>query len=262
MLSLFKKTAVFVCSYLLLMIPTYILPYFGSNSALVYAVGGLFGHGMTPQWWMHAWSLVMLMLIANLRGKLIAKRYLVVFPLLAAAFDLIPGMSLVPLVPTVMHLMALVLGVMGTVVQESVPMVNGETDALPAALPAAIPPVGPSLTGEAWVASLMTVALIAGSMQFTMHARQALGSVPATPTHPGVKAPAASTSAMPAMPASETGGASDVAAQPANTSVNTSVKSTAKIAVHKTPASVKATTAQAPKSNAAPTTVRYININD
>ena len=35
------------------------------------------------------------------------------FPILALGFDLAPGVSSVPLVPTVMHLLAIILGVAG-----------------------------------------------------------------------------------------------------------------------------------------------------
>ena len=49
-----------------------------------------------------------------LRGGLIDKRWLVIFPILAAFFDLVPGFNWIPLVPTVMHLLAIILAVAGT----------------------------------------------------------------------------------------------------------------------------------------------------
>lgn len=111
MSSLFRNTPVFVVGYVFLMIPTYILPWLGSNSTVLNALSATIGHGMTPQWWMHAWCLVMLILIAWMRGDFISKKYLPVFPFLAAAFDLTPGLSIIPFIPTALHLAAIILGV-------------------------------------------------------------------------------------------------------------------------------------------------------
>lgn len=101
----------YIAAYLLLLIPTYILPYFGSNSSLVNVVSTATGMGMTPLWWLHAWCLVMLVILGWWRGRWTARAYLPVFPFLAGAFDLIPILNLVPLVPTVMHLIGMVVGV-------------------------------------------------------------------------------------------------------------------------------------------------------
>ncbi len=111
-----RNTPAFVISYLVLMIPTYILPYFGSNSSLVNALSVSQGMGMLPQWWMHIWFLVMLTLLVWLRGSVIDKAYLPVFPVIAAIFDMTPGLSMIPMIPTVMHLVGIILGAMGVVV--------------------------------------------------------------------------------------------------------------------------------------------------
>jgi hypothetical protein len=107
----FRSTPAFVVAYLLLMVPTYILPYFGSNSSLVNAVSAAVGWGLTIPWFMHAWCLAMLAILTWTRGRWIHKAYLPVFPILAAVFDMTPGLSMVPLIPTVMHIVAIVLGV-------------------------------------------------------------------------------------------------------------------------------------------------------
>jgi hypothetical protein len=101
---------VYVICYLLLMIPTYILPYFGSNSSVVNAISTAVGFGPTPQWWMHVWFLVMLVLLTWLRGAVTSKKHLVAFAIVAAVFDMAPGLSMIPLVPTVMHLLAIIMG--------------------------------------------------------------------------------------------------------------------------------------------------------
>lgn len=108
-----RLTPAFVVAYLMLMIPTYILPYFGSNSTMVNALGAALGMGPTPQWWAHVWCLSMLSMLGWLRGKVIGKTYLPVFPVLAAVFDLTPGLSAIPMVPTFLHLAGIIVGAMG-----------------------------------------------------------------------------------------------------------------------------------------------------
>lgn len=115
MARILTSTVGFLASYLVLMIPTYLLPYAGSNSSIVNGVTALMGRGPTPMWWTHFWCLFMLVLIGQVRGRLVGKPYLLVFPIVALVFDLTPGLSAIPLVPTLMHLLCLILGAMGAV---------------------------------------------------------------------------------------------------------------------------------------------------
>ena len=105
-----KNKTTFIVVYLVLMVPTYVLPYFGSNSSIVNTISATIGWGPTPQWWMHAWCLGMLMTITLVRSRFVAKAYLIVFPVLAGIFDLTPLLSSIPLVPSLMHLCALLIG--------------------------------------------------------------------------------------------------------------------------------------------------------
>lgn len=114
MLRILTSTVGFLISYLVLMIPTYLLPYTGSNSSIINGMAALVGRGPTPQWWMHFWCLFMLILISQVRGRMSSKPYLLAFPILALVFDLTPGLSAIPLVPTLLHLLCLILGAMGT----------------------------------------------------------------------------------------------------------------------------------------------------
>ncbi len=111
--KLFQSSAAFVIAYVLLMLPTYLLPYLGSNSTLANGAAMAIGLSMPPTWWTHCWSLFMLMAIAQGRGEVIGKQYLPLFPMIAMAFDLAPVLSMIPLVPTIFHLIAIGLGVMG-----------------------------------------------------------------------------------------------------------------------------------------------------
>ncbi len=109
--SLFRNPTFFVVSYLTLLIPTYLLPMLGSNSTVLNAIALGTGHGLLPQWWVHAWCLVMLILLAWLRGDFIGRKYLPIFPVLAAVFDLTPVLNMIPLMPTVFHVVTIILAV-------------------------------------------------------------------------------------------------------------------------------------------------------
>lgn len=259
MISLLKNTVFYVIGYLLLMIPTYVLPYFGSNSLIANGLGAALGRGPMPQWWLHAWALVMLVLLGHLRGKLVGKRYLIVFPLVAAVFDMVPGLSIIPMVPTVMHALAIILGAINPVV------VNAalEGDATSPALPSR----GPTI-----VAGLMTVATVAGSAWFALNfagsgtsKNQILVSKPhPASTYPKpTLAPAAIVAPSPAEPAPSV--------LPTSQTLTTATAS-------QSPATEKKTAAKPPRSKpmaqattARPSTkpepapapkVRYINLSD
>lgn len=105
------STATFFLVYSVLMFPMYYLPYHGSNSA----IGGLTGAApqeaaVNPAFWPHLAALLILVTITWFRGALLNRRWLVVFPVLASIFDLAPDQSFVPLIPVVLHILAILLG--------------------------------------------------------------------------------------------------------------------------------------------------------
>ena len=59
----------------------------------------------------HLGSMLVLIAITWFRGNLVDKKWLVVFPILATVFDFVPTLNFIPLVPTVMHLLAIIMGV-------------------------------------------------------------------------------------------------------------------------------------------------------
>ncbi len=152
-----RNPIAFVTTYLLLAVPTYILPYFGSNSMIVNAFGAVLGKGPTPQWWMHIWFLTMLVILGWMRGRVTAKGYLAAFPVLAGIFDMTPGLSMIPAIPTLMHLICIIVGAMGKERDAQ----DGEAAPTPAL----------GVGRKAVIAAtLMTVAAVSGSTLFMITA--------------------------------------------------------------------------------------------
>jgi hypothetical protein len=105
---------VFVIAYILFMLPTYYLPYVGSNSSIMHGIDIANGtKAMNLALWLHMGSLLILCFLCWVRGAYVGKGWLVIFPILAIVFDFVPVLSAIPLVPTVMHLLAISLGVVG-----------------------------------------------------------------------------------------------------------------------------------------------------
>jgi hypothetical protein len=111
LLKIIANAPTYVVLYLLFMIPTYLLPYVGSNSAALNAYGKSAGIGFNPAFWWHLVLLLVLCVLAWARGTYVAKTWLIVFPIIASVFDLVAGLNLVPFVPTIMHLCAIIVGV-------------------------------------------------------------------------------------------------------------------------------------------------------
>lgn len=86
---------------------TYVLPYFGSNSLLAtIGTGGLTLIGTL----VHLLCFGVMIIAAVTRGPVIGKSALWAFPVIALIFDFVPLLSAIPFVPTVMHVIALVIG--------------------------------------------------------------------------------------------------------------------------------------------------------
>ena len=116
--KIFSNPIAYVFIYIILMIPTYILPYLGSNSYVMQSVNtaimaGQESSGIKPLFYIHLIIMFAMILIVWIRGSEINKKWLVIFPVLAMAFDLLPAINNIPMVPTIMHLLAIILGVVG-----------------------------------------------------------------------------------------------------------------------------------------------------
>ncbi len=108
----------FVVGYLVFMLATYVLPYGGSNSAIIQGTSASLNAPQTGHFqmlfWLHLGSILALCLLTWIRGDYVKKSWLVIFPVIAGVFDLTPGLSLIPLIPTVLHICALVMGARGS----------------------------------------------------------------------------------------------------------------------------------------------------
>lgn len=111
---------VFVFIYLLIVAPTYVLPYFGSNSAFVNVLGASLNVGALPQFWIHVTLLYLAFIVTWFRGIYIGKSWITIFPFLAALFDMVPGFNWIFLIPTILHVITLVVAVQGEPVNAQV----------------------------------------------------------------------------------------------------------------------------------------------
>lgn len=110
--KVFAHAVVFVGVYLFFMLWTYYLPYVGSNSATVGAIHAAAG-SVNKAFWAHLICLGILVAITWYRGSVIGKTWIMIFPIIATMFDIVPVLSWIPLVPTIMHLAAIIMGVRG-----------------------------------------------------------------------------------------------------------------------------------------------------
>jgi hypothetical protein len=249
MLTIRNPTA-YVVAYLLLMVPTYILPYFGSNSTLINAFSSAFGMGPTPQWWAHIWFLTMLSLLGWLRGNAIGKTFLPLFPVLAGIFDIVPGLSVIPLVPTVLHIAGIVLGTMNATVRETTGNVSGEEIAV--------------LRKVKVAAGVATLVAVSGSILFVSTMGRNLKSLtePEVPSMTKAPAPKRAPTALSNESTAKPIVPQAIAAEAGTSSVAAPQPQTAKPA--RNPVKPNSTSQRVEAKPAAQErhTVRYINLND
>jgi hypothetical protein len=108
-----NNTLAFVIAYIVLMLPTY-LAYIDANTPLLHIMhtegDGLFNFPMI----VHAAFMVALCWLCHVRGMLVGKRWLIVLPIIATAFEFIPALIAIPFIPTAYHLLAIIIGATST----------------------------------------------------------------------------------------------------------------------------------------------------
>ncbi len=109
----FENTSIFVGAYLILLALTYFLSSLGSADLLAQSLDGV----ATPETSislmpliLHICAIVALLWISLVRGMLIDKEWIVLLPMVAFAFNFIPKLSSIPVVPSIYHLLAIVIG--------------------------------------------------------------------------------------------------------------------------------------------------------
>jgi hypothetical protein len=95
------------------MFAPFCLPYLGSNSAVFGLASVAVGQGLYLPFLLHLAFLAALIVLAWIRGAQVGRKWLSVFPGLALVFDLTPGLNWIPMIPTTMHLFAIIIGVVG-----------------------------------------------------------------------------------------------------------------------------------------------------
>lgn len=225
---------------MLLMVPTYVLPYMGSNSSIVNAVSAGTGLGMTPQWWAHAWSLAMLCLLSWARGGVIGRAWLPTLPILASFFDLTPLLSSIPLVPTLLHLGGLLSGVIGTSPSQDDNAANHQTALNRKVIKGAV---------------VATLCAIGGSMLFLIAAK----NIPKRKNVAPAPAPAVSTPSLPRPTQSDSVESALSQTSPGPAAVEQSNRKDQHPPVKRT---TKPNEDGKPKPAVNGTTTRYINLND
>lgn len=244
-----QNPATYVVAYLALMVPTYILPYFGSNSTLINAFSAAAGMGPIPQWWAHVWFLTMLALLGWLRGAVIGKAFLPLFPALAGVFDIVPGLSAIPLVPTLLHVAGIILGASNS----------------PQAQAEGLPAGGVVVLKKAkWIASVTTLLAVCGSLLFVSTMGRTVKSLTAPPavspltTVPAPSQPAAS---QPYAPAAKSAATSIAVVEAGNSSRPLDAP---KVSASASEVNAPQVSRKVERKSAEPAkpTVRYINLND
>lgn len=105
MLNLFFRQWFFYL-YTIAIIPSYLLPWLGSNSFIAH----LFSNHSRAAFWIHTASLSLACFFSFIRGKQIKASHLGGLSISAAFFDLMPILNFIPLIPSFFHLLTILIG--------------------------------------------------------------------------------------------------------------------------------------------------------
>jgi hypothetical protein len=108
-----ENKVIFVCSYIIFMGLNYFLSNAGSTSVVVQGFDDFTVAGSSISLLpilLNVSAILVLLWISFERGVIIGKKWIVLLPAVAFAFELIPALSAIPMVPLVYHLLAIVIG--------------------------------------------------------------------------------------------------------------------------------------------------------
>lgn len=110
------NTRVFIGSYVILMLLTYYLAHLGSRSPILQGLEAADTHLFNFPFVLHLSAMLVLFWICFIRGSIIGGKWLVFLPMVVFAFEFIPKLSAIPIVPSVYHLLAIVVGAASPIV--------------------------------------------------------------------------------------------------------------------------------------------------
>lgn len=113
------NTKVFACAYIVLMLLTYYLGQLGSRSPIISDLEIAEPNLLSFPLMLHVGAMLALFWICLVRGAIIHKKWLALLPVVVFAFEFIPKLSVIPIVPSVYHLLAIVIGVLSPIVAVS-----------------------------------------------------------------------------------------------------------------------------------------------
>ncbi|MES2580875.1 MAG: hypothetical protein V4552_10040 [Pseudomonadota bacterium] len=106
------NTRIFVSSYVIFMLLSYYSAHLGSQSPIVQGLDAAADtHLFNFPFILHLGAMLILFWICFVRGVIIGEKWLVFLPMVVFAFEFIPKLSAIPIVPSVYHLLAIVIGV-------------------------------------------------------------------------------------------------------------------------------------------------------
>lgn len=108
------SAAVFVTTYIIFMLPTYFIPYLRTSSSAFYGLDDAGTNVFNFPFFIHLTSMVVLCGICLVRGIVVGKNWLILLPMVAFAFEFISKLSVIPYIPTMYHILAIIVGATST----------------------------------------------------------------------------------------------------------------------------------------------------
>lgn len=111
-MNVFLQPAIYLTSYLVAILLTYILPYWGSNAWSLKQVAHATNSDTSSFaifFTIHLVVYLFMGVLTAIAGKNTNKMWLVGFPIMAGIFDLAPTLNLIPLIPSILNIVALVI---------------------------------------------------------------------------------------------------------------------------------------------------------
>jgi signal transduction histidine kinase len=106
-----NNAAIFVMTYIVFMLPTYFLPYLRTSSSAFYGFeDAASANAFNYPFFIHLACMIILCWICYVRGAMIGKSWLFFLPMVAFAFEFISKLSAIPYVPSMYHVLAIVVG--------------------------------------------------------------------------------------------------------------------------------------------------------